>query len=156
MRSLADIVFLAALGLMFVLARQANADAPQGRYQTTASTVLDTKTGLTWQRVVVANTYPLSQAEGYCGSSQMSATLGGPARIPTVKELQTLVDYAHTSTTSPATIDSTAFPSTPNDFFWTASPYAGSSTDYWFVQFGNAGYVGHDDQAHSHYVRCVR
>jgi hypothetical protein len=72
--------------------------------------------------------------------------------LPTLTELQSIVD---TTVTSPPTINQKAFPNTPEVWFWTSSPYAGSSVDAWYVNFdfGNSGYgnVGYGSR-----VRCVR
>ena len=62
------------------------------------------------------------------------ATLGGGYRLPTAKELLTLIDF---SRTSPA-IDTSlgAFPDTPPEPFWTATPLQGSTvTSAWFIDF---------------------
>jgi len=65
-------------------------------------------------------------------------------------ELRTIVDQ---TVYGPA-INQTAFPSTPT-WFWTSSPYAGSSGNAWHVYFhnGNSFYsvVGDGNR-----VRCVR
>ena len=65
-------------------------------------------------------------------------------------ELRTIVDQ---TVYGPA-INQTAFPSTPT-WFWTSSPYAGSSGNAWDVYFylGNSDYsvVGNFNR-----VRCVR
>jgi len=49
-------------------------------------------------------------------------------------ELRTIVDQ---TVYGPA-INQTAFPSTPT-WFWTSSPYAGSSGNAWYVNFSNGG-----------------
>ena len=65
-------------------------------------------------------------------------------------ELRTIVDQ---TVYGPA-INQTAFPSTPT-WFWTSSPYAGSSGDAWGVGFYN-GYSYYDDVGLYNRVRCVR
>jgi len=67
-------------------------------------------------------------------------------------ELRTIVDF---TVTSGATIDATAFPSTPAEPFWTSSPYAGSSGNAWLVYF-HLGYSSSYDVGGSDRVRCVR
>jgi len=67
-------------------------------------------------------------------------------------ELRTIVDF---TVTSGATIDATAFPSTPAEPFWTSSPYAGSSGDAWVVDFYNGYWYG-VDVGYVDRVRCVR
>ena len=77
------------------------------------------------------NSYNWSGAKAYCGGVVLA---GGGWRVPSVKELMTLVDF---SVASPGpTIDTTAFPNTPADVFlvlvaagWPASrPTPGPST----------------------------
>jgi hypothetical protein len=139
---------LAAMSLVLVV--RAPADAPAGQYtiDATAGTVTDTKTALVWQRDVPASTYTWDGAKSYCSSLTLA---GGGWRLPSMKELQTVVDRTRTS---PA-IDLTAFPNTPSDYFWTSSAVSGSSGYAWFVSFGygsplDAG-VGSNLR-----VRCVR
>jgi hypothetical protein len=130
----------------------ANPSAPTGRYVMTSGdggtgTVYDTKTKLTWQQTVPSGTYAWGDAKTYCAGLNL---VGVGWRIPTVKELQTIVDD---SRTNPAT-DPNAFPSTPSSWFWSSSAYAFSSGG-WLVDF----YYGaaHLDQAYyTHVVRCVR
>jgi hypothetical protein len=115
---------------------------------TSGGTVYDTKTKLTWQQAVPSGTYIWAGAKTYCAG----LNLGGTGwRLPTVKELQTIVDD---SQTDPA-IDTKAFPSTPTDYFWSSSPAAGSPSDAWFVHFF-AGMTSSFDVPDACRVRCVR
>jgi hypothetical protein len=82
----------------------------------------------------------------------VGASLGGTGwRLPTLKELQTIVDYSQSN----PSIDSTAFPSTPAAWFWSSSPLAGSSSNAWLVRFFD-GYTGDSDVSTTNFVRCVR
>jgi hypothetical protein len=94
------------------------ANAPAGRYTISNGSVFDTKTKLTWQQVVPAETLKTAaDAQTYCAG--LGATLGGTGwRLPTLKELYTLIDYSQA--TAPH-IDPTAFPNTPTDWFWSLS-----------------------------------
>ena len=65
-------------------------------------------------------------------------------------ELRTIVDQ---TVYGPA-INQTAFPSTPT-WFWTSSPYAGSSGYAWNVYF-SLGYSSNSDVGDYNRVRCVR
>jgi hypothetical protein len=137
------------------LPTSADANAPAGQYVVTAGgtgngTVYDTKSKLTWQRTVSSTTYTWADAKTYCAG--VGASLGGTGwRLPTLKELQTIVDYSQ----SIPSIDSTAFPSTPATWFWSASPVAGSSSDAWGVSFSD-GDSGDSVVSDSSSVRCVR
>lgn len=118
------------------------AEAPPGRYTVTAlgtiagGTVLDTKTGLTWQRQAPETYYTWADATSYC------PTLGAGWRLPSVKELMTLVDYSKLFP-DPA-IDTTAFTNAPGGNFWTSSLYAGFPSFGWNVGFdgGSASFGG--------------
>ena len=133
------------------LAMIASAAAPPGRFvvNAAAGTVRDGTTNLTWQRTV-SGIYTQAQATTYC----QGLNLGGFStgwRLPTKKELETLVDFR---VVSPA-IDVTAFPGTPAGLFWTSTPYAGSSGSAWHVYFGS-GNSSSSDTAAPPSVRCVR
>ena len=140
--------FLAAVTVVVALTASADANAPAGRYTTSGGTGYDTKTRLTWQQAVAPGTYTWAGAKTYCAG----LNLGGTGwRLPTAKELQTIVDD---SQTNPA-IDTTVFPSTPSDYFWSSSPLAGSSSNAWVVYF-DYGH-GYNRVVSSPYlVRCVR
>ena len=142
--------FLAAVALVVVaLTASADANAPAGRYTTSSGTVYDTKTKLTWQQAVAPGTYTWAGAKTYCAG----LNLGGTGwRLPTAKELQTIVDD---SQTNPA-IDTTAFPSTPSNYFWSSSPLAGSSSDAWSVYFYDGGDTTGYGVSATLTVRCVR
>jgi hypothetical protein len=141
-----------ALVLVALWAREeaARAAPPAGHYVNQGDgTVLDTKTGLVWQRNLSASTYTWEEAKTYCEDLPLA---GGGWRLPSVFELSSLVDEQRT--TAP-TIDVTAFPDTPSAGFWSASPYALSSGLAWFVSFGFGGASG-GVVSNSNRARCVR
>lgn len=147
-------VALACAALTLLLDADVRANAPAGRYTVSgagaAATVLDTKTKLTWQQTPASTPLAWADAKTYCAG--VGSTLNGTGwRLPTVKELLTLVDY---SGTMPA-IDATAFPDTPNTFFWSSTPLASSAVDAWDVVFGD-GSTFTSDIATTNEVRCVR
>ena len=122
--------------------------------------VRDALTGLVWQQQGSATTMTWADAQSYCSS----LILGGSGfRLPTIKELDSLVDP-----TLPAgpSIDKTAFPSTGINRYWSGSelPSKSGSLDYAFfgdfssptsntcdVDAGNTTYL--DTKL---MVRCVR
>jgi hypothetical protein len=128
--------------LVLSLAITARAEAPSGRYTLSTDTVVDTKTRLTWQRSASPTTHTLEKAKDYCGA---------PWRLPTIKELQSLVDVR---AFSPA-IDTTVFPSTPSEPFWSSSLYAANTGYAWVVNF-STGYTDTDGMPGNGRVRCVR
>jgi len=124
------------------------ADIKTSRYVINDATVLDTTTGLTWQREVPAERYTWQAAKDYAAALDLA---GGGWRLPTKDELLTIVD---TTRTNPC-IDADAFPNTPSEWFWSASPYANSSNFAWIVDFGY-GYSGDNSVDFTYRVRCVR
>ena len=130
------------------------AAAPLDQYTVATDTVKDNKTGLTWQRAVPATRYPWADAKTYCSSLNLGGYASG-WRLPTKRELETLID--HRSDYGYPTIDTTAFPGTPQDVFWTSTPFAGVSSKAWCVSFQSTwGTALGSDSAGSLYVRCVR
>ncbi len=145
------------VGLLLGLwAFAASASAPPGRYTIPGDgTVHDTKTGLVWQQAAAPGTYTWSQASSYCGGLSLPGT---GWRLPSVKELMTLVDF----TVAPPgpTIDSTVF-SNPNQNlpaqlpFWSSSPLTGNAYIGWAVDFG-VSVPNVSDLTNSGQARCVR
>jgi hypothetical protein len=127
----------------------------------TGGLVQDTLTQLVWQQDGSGTRMGCSsggnlkctwaEAQAYCAG----LTLGGVSgwRLPTVKELFSLVDF--TIAYPGPTIDQTAFPNTPAEWFWTSSPYAGSSGYAWHVNF-SYGFSNYGDVGSDYRVRCVR
>ena len=142
---------LAILCLLYWCApAEVHAKAKPGRFVVDAKgeTVLDTTTKLTWQRVVPAQTYAWQAAKDAC---KALPTASGGWRLPTVRELRSLVDFGHIN----QSIDKTAFPNTPSEWFWSATAYSGSSSLAWVVifDFGSSSYY---DVTNAFRVRCVR
>jgi hypothetical protein len=108
----------------------------------------DIHTKLMWQQAIDPSSYAWMDAQSYC------ATLGSSAtgwRLPSVEELLTLVDLTRVD---PA-IDTTVFPGTGSDFFWSSSADVGSPGTAWGVSF-NSGSAGASPVANASRVRCVR
>jgi len=124
------------------------ADAPDGRYVVETGTVNDTRTRLTWERAPDLTPRVWSQAAPYCSALDLN---GKGWRLPSVKELMTLVDE---SRWGPA-IDPVAFPGTPSDYFWTSSSLATFPMFVWTVFFGK-GTASFFDIGNPRLVRCVR
>ena len=78
-------------------------------------------------------------------------TLGDGWRLPTRKELESLVD---TSRHDPA-IDTDKFPDTKNERYWSSTPYGGNDDSVWVVDFGG-GSVGGYHRLSSGCVRACR
>ena len=145
-------LFCAITMIGVALTVDARASAPAGRYVVNGGTVLDNQTKLTWQRTASPTRYSWANAKTACDGA--GVTLGGNGwRVPTIKELQTLVDFSQPATA--ALIDATAFPATASDSFWSSTPLTGSASMAWDVNFilGNAA---NEAVTSPLYVRCVR
>ena len=143
---LASVVVVVA-GLAIAVA--GSAVAPIGRYTIDHGAVTDVKTKLTWQQATSSTTYTQADAASACATLSLN---GGGWRLPTVKELVTLVDV---SVASGPTIDSTAFPDTPSGPFWSSTSSAEAAGVAWAVYF-SGGNAYSDEVSNSDYVRCVR
>lgn len=153
-------LYLALVPLLLVTpSLSSHASAPAGRYTIANGTVLDTKTTLTWQQTISTTKYSWTDAQTYCSTLSLNGT---GWRLPSVRELMTLVDF--TAQHNPgvfggvvggAPIDATAFPNTPNDAFWTSSAFAHDATQAWSVAFFG-GYSSIFPVTNTNHVRCVR
>ena len=117
-------------------------------------TVTDLGTGLEWRRAALDGTYTFGQAQLQCGAA------GSGWRVPSVKELQTLVDDDKTAAPH---LDDTVFLGTPTGRapFWTSSRSADLANAAWFVNFGtgesaDATLVTGALLDQPYQVRCVR
>ena len=133
--------------LALLFAPVGRASAPAGRYTVASGTVTDTQTGLVWQQADDGKTYTFAEAQSHC------AALGGTWRVPTLKELLTLMDEGHG--TGPW-IDATAFPNAPAVVFWTSVPSAKISGNAWFVDFSSGESYDYYGATDTFAVRCVR
>ncbi|MDW7534818.1 MAG: DUF1566 domain-containing protein [Candidatus Nitrotoga sp.] len=125
--------------------------------------VADTTTGLIWRRCAegmkmtadgcsgAATAFSSDQAQGW--TKNEVSTSGKPWRLPSLKELLSIVD---SSCCNPA-IDAAAFPGTPSSPFWSALPAAGEPSHAWGVNF-DYGYVdyGSEHTSAGYRIRLVR
>ena len=114
-------------------------------------TVSDTATGLMWQQETVRGKNwqgALAYAEG------LSLAGYDDWRLPTISELQTIVDYRYRA---PA-IDTTFFPDTLSSIYWSSTPYAYSLDYYaWTFDFSDGSSSGHGKSKSDTYAaRIVR
>lgn len=129
-------------------AGSARGEAPPGHFADNKDgTVSDNKTGLVWQQGIDPNAETWQSAITYCKNLGLA---GGGWRLPSVKELMTIVDRRQAN---PA-IDQVVFPNTPVDDFWSSSPLAGGGIS-WRVDF-HRGYAGGYEVGNTIRVRCVR
>jgi hypothetical protein len=139
------------------------ADAPPGQYapfDLRDQSILDVKTGLRWQRYA-APPMSFAGAVSYCAGLSLDGFAAGAWRLPSYKELLTLVDESpHTEypTGAPVqiAIDGNAFSGTAVDAaYWTSSPYPPMSGNGYAVDFSTGAGQDVSLGSSSLYVRCV-
>jgi hypothetical protein len=145
----------------FDTAPGALAVAPPNQYtMIAAGEVRDNYTGLVWQQDSSAATVAWTDAATTCAAL---ATGGHTWRIPSIRELATLVDEAQVA---PA-INRTMFPNTKygsksNNWYWASHHAAGNATAAWAINFDdgftgfNAGASGDWNYFTAAWVKCVR
>ena len=113
-------------------------------------TVFDNITKLEWERDDSDHELSWNEAWDYCAENEADDHVDW--RLPSVAELQSLVDYG--SRTAPL-IAQGAFPGTRSLAYWTSQGYASDSDSAWLVHFGS-GFVTDALKTATGYVRCVR
>jgi hypothetical protein len=122
--------------------------------------VRDNYTGLVWQQGYSPATMAWSAAATYCSSLALN---GNTWRVPSIRELATLVDEAQVA---PA-INRTMFPNTQfgsrsNNWYWASHAAVGNAAASWAINFDdgftgfNAGAVGDWNYFTAAWTRCVR
>jgi Protein of unknown function (DUF1566) len=117
-------------------------------YQISGGLVTDPATGLTWQRSFSATQMTAAAATSYCAGLDLD---GHSWRLPSVKELATLVDEDRVS---PA-LDVSAFPGVaPDVWFWSSTVSAPSPPERWGLNY-NDGFSYFRSTSDTGYARCV-
>lgn len=148
-------LYPACAGLVLLLCA-ASAQA-QYSYNTAGDEVTDARTRLVWKRCSQGQTWngTTSTCDGTATTHTHEAALAlGTAgwRLPNVKELESITDK---SRTNPA-IDPVAFPATPANWYWSATPYAGMPAVAWGVNFDNGYVYNGSGRSGTGHVRLVR
>lgn len=120
---------------------------PSERYGISNGTVYDSQTKLTWQQQFPPERYGWDAAQSYCSGLELD---GGGWRVPSINEVQTLVD----DTVNPS-IDLTAFPATPSEYFWSSSAVIDDASRAWTAFFTNGSTYSFAKTALKN-VRCTR
>ena len=150
---------------VLAVALPATARAPDSqyeRYDSDAVEIRDRETSLVWDRKNVIKQPNPAIAQGYCDGTVFPANNG---RVPTVKELLTLVDedphIEYDSSFKPPNvqkyIDQNAFAETKTPIdrpYWTSTP-GPTAGQFWTVDFAT-GKTALRGTADPLYVRCVR
>ncbi|MEI6806465.1 MAG: DUF1566 domain-containing protein, partial [Myxococcaceae bacterium] len=105
---------------------------PAERYRKTTDTVTDTITGLIWQRVSTGGGMTQTNAVTQCNSLSFP-NFNSVWRLPTVKELATLVDYSVPY--NGLMMDATAFSGEGAFWHWASTPVVGLIASVWVVVF---------------------
>jgi hypothetical protein len=126
---------------------RSSAKAKSERYTFAGGSVHDTQTELTWQRAIPTTRANFADSQAYCAGLALD---GGGWRLPSINELQTLVDETHNPS-----IDTAAFPDTPSEYFWSSSLVIEDPTRAWTAFFTNGSTYPASLTA-SKYVRCLR
>jgi hypothetical protein len=109
--------------------------------------VEDIATGLVWQRGSSPTTLSFTEATAYCAALELD---GKMFRLPTIKELHTLVDESRVM----PSIDPTAFPKTEPAVYWSSTQLTTFPGSVWSVSFSH-GFDGWYDTSARQRVRCV-
>jgi len=119
-------------------------------YSRSGEIVTDNVTGLQWQDNEEAKTVKKNweDAKSYC----LALSLGGQSdwRLPTRKELKTIIDYGKTD---PAIYS--VFQNFISNYYWSSTTRASDSSHAWDVGFDD-GLDYRADKVHEGCVRCVR
>ncbi len=183
-RNYALLFFLVVCGFLFSL-KPTYASDIDGRYRDNGNgTITDNKTNLTWMRCSLGQSWDgktcSGEAKKYIWNDATKLThqfAGSTAwRLPTVEELDSLVycskgrkpsarpnsEYVKDTNGvclgdnyQEPTINITAFPNTPDFWYWSSSPDAYYSRYAWGVGF-RTGLVGVSYLSDDHHVRLVR
>ncbi|MBN1944666.1 MAG: DUF1566 domain-containing protein [Bradymonadales bacterium] len=122
--------------------------APELRYTSDDLTVTDSLAGLQWQRQTESARVWL-EALAACQDSDLGSFEDW--RLPTLKELQTLVDDRRLQ----PSIDVVAFPDTPSEWYWSSTPIRYPPDEGWATSYTD-GYASIHAFTEQHLFRCVR
>ena len=121
-------------------------------------TVTHKLTGLVWMRCAMGQTWDGTSCTGTAQTYTYDQTLvktnfAGKSdwRLPNKTELTSIVERDNYT---PA-INTSLFPNSPSDWYWSVSPDASDSGDAWLVSFFD-GYDGWSNRSSNHFVRLVR
>lgn len=161
---------LRSIAIVSLVAVPALAEAPKDQYlgfDRLATEIVDLNTQLTWSRAVPLDKVSYDSANGACATPPFNG------RLPTVKELLTLIDeQPHTENLVGSgeevtkLIDANAFPgvlragvgASPVDRpYWTSTPTTPNlAGPVWTLSFADGAMAPADRGLELHYYRCVK
>jgi hypothetical protein len=136
----------------FRCVRAAGARPTSPRYVARTDTVLDGYTSLEWQRFVSNVMLKPDEATGYC--TQLDLAGHHDWKLPTVKELASLVDVSHYPMLDPNAFGAST--TTLHEFVTGTRFGANPTASAWYVDFDDANIGLRDPSTQADYVRCVR
>jgi hypothetical protein len=112
--------------------------------------IKDESTSLLWQDNVDSKELAINyyEAQEYC--SKLAVGSQKDFRIPTLGELQTLVDYKRFK---PAMLD--GFTSVANEVYWSSTPFVDDADKVWAINFRD-GKTDIIAKSYDRHVRCVK
>jgi fibronectin type 3 domain-containing protein len=117
-------------------------------------TVTDNLTGLMWQKGVGTTiTWQWGLANSYCMNLVHGTGSLADWRLPTIRQLETLMIYNTTSTDR--AIDTSYFPMTVFGIYWSSTVATVDSTTAWLGDFQRGDLIM-QSKVTPYYVRCVR
>lgn len=119
-------------------------------------TVIDNNTGLIWQQSDDDSAKSASEAAAYCSQLDLASYTVGTWRLPTKKELITIVNYGDTYTApaiNPEFSGIDGVLSSPG--YWTSTEYASDAAKQWFINFYDGG-LNVAGNTSAKYVLCVQ
>lgn len=146
-RNNSAMLLLIVAGLLFGV-NDSRADAPFDQYVISNGTVVDMKSQLTWEQNASTELYTWNEAMAHCLNLQLD---GSGWRVPSMKELQTIVD----ETRIEPSIDVTVFMGTKLEPYWSSSQRAANTGERWLISFDYGG-ATRDSLNAAYPVRCVR
>jgi len=115
--------------------------------QSNNGVVSDSVTGLQWQSWYPGATYTWQWAKDYCTGLALD---GWAWRLPTFKELESIVDFSRSSP-----IINTSYFSSATSYYWSSTTYAPNTANAWIVNFYTDG-SNYNPNTNNYYVRCTR
>ena len=136
-------------------------------YSRSGDVVTDNVTGLQWQDnesikkpLITKENYKAENyddtsgdtAATYCSNLSLN---GGGWRLPSIEELETLVDNGMYNPSTTAGVFQ-YIESSGIDYYWSSTINVNTSFVAWYIEFRNGQSLNNDTKKNSNYIRCVR